>query len=345
MTNFDDTPTQIPPSATPRLAGRSAGTDRPAGAASTSKRAAASRRMRAFAVAAGALAATVTLAACNTSPYAASVNGHVFSVSALNNQLAEWTSNSTYVTQVDQANSKAQGGTGVGVFGTGGPGTYSSAFVANIVGYNVSFMALSEHLAAINKLPGQDVLDAARAVNESQANYWSQFPASLRNFLVEDLAYEASLVPSNANASALQSTFTKLKPYLFSQICLREASATTLAAAKKVAAGKFVGARSCYDQAGVETQSAAWQAAVIKLARVGAVSAPIKTAYGFAVVQLASKTAISRSAGVDRVLSLLNAQSEPSQITAVVNSAQVKVNPAYGTWANGQVTPPAAPKG
>ena len=344
MTNFDDTPTKIP-SDTPRLTGRSAGTDRPVSAASTSKRATARRRMRAFAVAGGALVAAVTLAACNTSPYAASVNGHVFTVSALNNQLAEWTSNSTYVTQVDQANSKAQGGTGVGVFGTGGPGTYSSAFVANIVGYNVSFMALSERLAASNKLPGQDVLDAARAVNESQANYWSQFPASLRNFLVEDLAYEASLVPSNAKASALQSTFTKLKPYLFSQICLREASATTLAAAKKVAAGKFVGARSCYDQAGVETQSAAWQAAVIKLSRVGAVSAPIKTAYGYAVVQLASKTAISRSAGVDRVLSLLNAQSEPTQITAVVNSAQVKVNPAYGTWANGQVTPPAVPKG
>ena len=305
----------------------------------------AKRRLRAFALAGGAVVATLTLAACNTSPYAVSVNGHVFTVSALNNQLAEWTSNTTYVTQVDQANSSAQGGTGVGVFGTGGPGTYSSAFVANIIGYNVSYMALSEHLAAINKLPGQDVIDAARAVNESQANYWSQFPASLRNFLVEDLAYEASLVPSNATASVLQSTFTKLKPYLFSQICLREASATTLAAAEKVAAGSFVGARSCYDQAGVETQSPAWQAAVIKLSHVGAVSAPIKTAYGYAVVQLASKTAISRSAGVDRVLSLLNAQSEPSQITAVVNSAQVKVNPAYGTWANGQVTPPAAPKG
>ena len=345
MTNFDDTHAQLLPYSTRRPAGRRAAEGRQSIAARTPKRATATRRLRTFAVAGGALVATVTLAACNTSPYAASVNGHVFSVSALNNQLAEWTSNSTYVTQVDQANSKAQGGTGVGVFGTGGPGTYSSAFVANIVGYNVSFMALSEHLAAINKLPGPDVLDAARAVNESQANYWSQFPASLRNFLVEDLAYEASLVPSNAKASALQSTFTKLKPYLFSQICLREASATTLAAAKKVAAGKFVGARSCYDQAGVETQSAAWQAAVIKLARVGAVSAPIKTAYGYAVVQLASKTAISRSAGVDRVLSLLNAQSEPSQITAVVNSAQVKVNPAYGTWANGQVTPPAAPKG
>ena len=291
------------------------------------------------------MVASLGLAACNGSPYAASVNGQVISVAALNLQLAEWSSNATYVKDVDNANSTAQGGTGVGVFGTGGPGTYSSEFVANIVGYNISFTALAQHLAATHKLPGPDVLVAARAVNESQASYWSQFPAALRTFLVEDLAYEAALVPSSATASVLQSTYSKLKPYMYSQLCLRQASTTTLGAAKKLTSGGFRGAQSCYDQAAVEAQSPAWQSAVVNLPKVGAVSTPIKTSYGYVVVQLVSKTTPPRSAGVDSVLSLVNAQSEPTQISAVIDAAHVKVNPAYGTWANGQVTPPATPKG
>lgn len=292
----------------------------------------------------GAVAAGLGLTACNGSPYAASVNGQVVTVAALNHQLAEWSSNATYVSDVDKANSTAQGGSGVGVFGAGGPGTYSSAFVANILGYNVNFDILAQRLSATHQLPGQDVLEAARAVNEAQASYWSAFPASLRNFLVDDLAYEAALVPSSASASALQSSYTKVKPYLFSQLCIRQATATTLAAADKLAAGGFVGSVSCYDQAGVEAQSLAWQAAALKLAANGDVSAPVKTAYGYAVLERASRTSPGRTPGVDRVLSLLSAQSEPTQLTALVNAAHVKVNPAYGTWSNGQITPPAAPK-
>ncbi len=303
------------------------------------------RRLRAAVLASGALVAAVGLSACNGSPYAATVNGQVVSVAALNHQLAEWTSNAAYVSDVDNANSTAQGGSGVGVLGAGGPGTYSSAFVANILGYNVNFDILAQHLAATHQLPGQDILEAARAVNESQASYWSGFPASLRSFLVDDLAYEAALVPSSASTSALKSSYTKVEPYLFSQLCLRQATATTLSEAKSLASGGFVGSVSCYDQAGVEAQSSAWQAAALKLAANGDVSAPVKTAYGYAVLERVSKTSPGRTPGVDRVLSLLNAQSEPSQLTAVANSAHVKVNPAYGSWSNGQITPPAAPKG
>ncbi|MGC8512967.1 MAG: hypothetical protein ACP5P1_08025 [Acidimicrobiales bacterium] len=302
------------------------------------------RTLRAAALASGALTAAVGLAACNGSPYAASVNGQVISVASLNHQLAEWASNSTYVSDVDKANSTAQGGSGVGVLGAGGPGTYSSAFVANILGYNVNFDILAQRLSATHQLPGQDVLEAARAVNESQASYWSDFPASLRSFLVDDLAYEAALVPSSASASALQSSYAKVEPYLFSQLCLRQATATTLAAAENLSSGGFVGSVSCYDQAGVEAQTPAWQTAALKLAVNGDVSAPVKTNYGYVVLERVSRVSPGRTPGVDRVLSLLNAQSEPSQLTAVVKAAHVKVNPAYGTWSNGQITPPAAPK-
>ncbi len=302
------------------------------------------RSLRLAALASGALVAAVGLSACNGSPYAASVNGQVITVAALNHQLGEWASNATYVSDVDKANSTAQGGSGVGVLGAGGPGTYSSAFVANILGYNINFSILDQRLSATHQLPGPDVLEAARAVNESEASYWSAFPASLRNFLVDDLAYEAALVPSNASASALQSSYSKIRPYLFSRLCLRQATATSAAAAQKLASGSFVGAVSCYDQAGVEAQSPAWQAAALKLAANGDVSAPVKTTYGYVVLKRVSRTSPGRTPGVDRVLSLLNAQSEPSQLTAVVNAAHVKVNPAYGTWSNGQVTPPAAPK-
>ena len=302
------------------------------------------RSLRTAALASGAVAAAVGLTACNGSPYAASVNGQVITVGALNHQLAEWASNTTYVSDVDKANSTAQGGSGVGVLGAGGPGTYSSAFVANILGYNVNFDILAQRLSSTHELPGQDVLEAARAVNESQASYWTDFPASLRNFLVDDLAYEAALVPSSATAAALQSSYTKIEPYFFSRLCLRQATASTLAAAEQLAGGGFVGSISCYDQAGVEAQSAAWQTAALKLAANGDVSAPVKTAYGYAVLERVSRTTPGRTPGVDRVLSLLNAQSEPSQLTAVAKAAHVKVNPAYGTWSNGQITPPAAPK-
>ncbi len=341
VTNMDDNlpapPTQFPDS--PRLP-RVIPRRRLAGRGQLRER----RTLRAAVLASGALTAAVGLAACNGSPYAASVNGQVISVAALNHQLAEWASNSTYVSDVDRANSTAQGGSGVGVIGAGGPGTYSSAFVANILGYNVNFDILAQRLSATHQLPGQDVLEAARAVNESQASYWSDFPASLRSFLVDDLAYEAALVPSNASASALQSSYAKVEPYLFSQLCLRQATATTLAEAEKLSSGGFVGSVSCYDQAGVEAQTPAWQTAALKLAANGDVSAPVKTNYGYVVLERVSRVSPGRTPGVDRVLSLLNAQSEPSQLTAVVNAAHVKVNPAYGTWSNGQITPPAAPK-
>lgn len=292
----------------------------------------------------GALGAgSAVLSACDASPYAATVNGHVITVNQLNHQLAGWASNSIWVQQFDAGNSQSQGGNGTTVVGTGGPGTYSSAFAGDILGDIVDVDAIHQHLAATGQAATPDEMVAARAVNEYLRNqYWDHFSTQIRSFLVEQLADEGALAPRPSDTSSLQGPFNEISPYLFSEICVDEASAFSAQAARAIASsGTVNGAEACLDQAAVEQESPAFQVAIQKLTKPGDVSAPIASASGpqvFQVLRLVSRTSPGFDAGVQRVLSA--ATNQPPAINGILSSAHVKVNPLYGTYSNGQVTPP-----
>jgi len=290
---------------------------------------------------AGVLAAALMFTSCDASPYAASVDGHDISVAYLYNQLKQWSANRSWVTSFDSANSSANGGSGTTVAGSGGPSTYSSTFTADILDTIVEFDIVHDYLLAHGRLPSPDELVAARAVNEYlRAQYWAQFSPSLRQFLVEQLADEAVLVPRSTDQATIRSAYTQIKPYLFSQICLDEASTTTQAAALALSfSARVNGVTVCLDQAALEEEPADFRQAVLKLSP-GQVSQPIRVSYGYQVVQLVSRKAPGLSAGVEQVLSAATATSEPPALSRILAKAKVKVNPEYGTWSNGQITPP-----
>jgi hypothetical protein len=292
----------------------------------------------------GAVAAlALGLTGCDTSPYAATVNGQVITVAALNHQLAQWASNQTWVQGFNQANSQSQGGDGTTVAGTGGAGTYNSKFAAAILSNMVGVTAVSQHLKATGNLPTQDEMVASRAVNQYlRSQYWTEFPQDLRTFLVQQLAEQGALAQVPANTSQLQGPYSQIQPYLFSKICVLQASAFSQAEAQAiVASGTVNGAQVCYDQATFEEAPAQVRSAVQKLTNPGDVSPAVPTSYGFVVLKLVSRDTPGFSPGVQRVL--VAATSQVAAVTQIINTASVKVNPAYGTWSNGQVSPPKAP--
>ena len=287
---------------------------------------------------------SVTLTACDASPYAASVNGQVISVNSLNHVLEAWASNQAWVQGFDAASSPSQGGDGTTVVGAGGPGTYTAKFVALILTTQIEVDAVHQHLASTGHTPSADEVVASRAVNEYlRSQYWTQFPQQVRNFFVERLAGWAALTPVPTNTSNLQGPYGEIQPYLFSKVCVTEAAAFDQAKAKQIiASGNVTGTEVCFDQTQLERQSPQFQDAVRKLTKVGEISSAVRTDFGYQVLQLTRRVTPPLNADVQRVI--VAAETPPTALSGIVDSARVKVNPRYGSWSNGQVQPPQQTK-
>ena len=299
--------------------------------------------LRVGALVAALAAGSLALSACDASPYAATVNGHTVSVSALNQQLASWASNKGFVKEFDAQNSANQGGSGATVEGKGVSGTYSSAFAAGVLQDMVGTTAIDQHLSARGIDVTTDQTVTSRAVNQYiYGAIWSQFSQKMRSYLVDQQAAEGALAAVPTDLSSLQQAYTAVQPYLFFTICVDQESAFDAASAHAIiSSGTVNGAEVCFDQQAMEGQSAAYQAAARKLTKPGDISTAIPTTYGFVVIRLVSRTAPGLSAGVKQVLSA--EISPPASITGILSAAKVTVNPRYGTWSKGQLTPPKAP--
>lgn len=78
----------------------------------------------------------------------------------------------------------------------------------------------------------------------------------------------------------------------------------------------------------------------------GQVSQPVKTPYGFLVIQVTSRDVLKLTTDLQKTISvaILNAQGAPNDtINEIVARTRVKVNPAYGSWGGSQVLPPKTP--
>lgn len=289
----------------------------------------------------GALGAgSAVFTACDASPYAASVDGHVITVNQLNHQLASFNSNAQFVKGFNASNSASQGGDGTTVAGTGGAGTYSSKFAAEVLGAIISSEAVHLHLQANGQLATPDMVVASNAVNAYlRSDYWNQFSQTIKSFFVGTLADQAVLTPAPTDTSNLQTPYSDIQPYLFSMVCVRQASAFDQNQAQQIIASQSVnGTEVCYNQRQLENQTPQFQTAVRNLVKVGDISPAIKTSYGYQVLQLTRRDTPGLSPDVQRVI--VAAEQPPSAVSGIVNAAQVKVNPQYGTWSNGQVSPP-----
>ena len=303
-----------------------------------------------FAAAALLAAVSLTAAGCDTSPYAARVNSHVIKQTQLNAELSSWSSNKQYVAAFDSAQqmtSACQANPADCVFVVGdAPGTYNSTWAASILGNVIIANLTRQRLQTLHQVPDQATVDAARAVSEISQIGWTSFSPAFRNVLTARLADDATLTPTTVDAATLQRVYNQYLQYFFSQVCVLQAAAFSLQQAQQLSdSGAPGGSQVCFNQAQFENQSAQFRQAVMSL-DVNKTSQPIKTNFGFQVVEVVSRAVIGFTSQVQRTLSvaIVNAQGAPNPaVEAVVVSARVKVNPEYGTWNQGQVTPPKTP--
>jgi hypothetical protein len=287
------------------------------------------------------VALSLTATACDTSPYAAKVNAQVIHQAALNAELRAWSGNAAYVSSYNSASN------GSGTVAGDAPGTYSTTWVATVLGGMVVASVVNQDLVAKGQQPSAATLAAARSVNQIAEVGWQDFSPEFRDVLVQRLAEEAVITPVSVSEATLLSTYNQYKQqYFFLSICTAGSSAFSASEAASIAAqGVPNGVSACYNQAQFESQPAAFQSEVRSLA-VGAVSSPIKTSYGYQVVRLVSRDLQPFSPDLQRVLSLVIMSSQGSAnpaLNTLLAKASVHINPAYGTWSSMQVKPPSVP--
>ena len=303
-----------------------------------------------FAAAALLSAVSLTASACDTSPYAAVANSHTIKQTTLNAELATWAGNKQYVNAVDssaQSSSQCQQNPLACVNVTGdAAGTYNATWVDSILENAVVASLIHQRVRALHESPDQNALQAARAVSEISQIGWTSFPASFRTTLVMRLAEDATLTPTSIDAATLQRVYQQYKPYFVSQVCVLQAAAFSLAQAQKLSSSGYPGgSQVCYSQAEFENQPADFQQAVMQLG-VSKVSQPLKTRFGYEVVDVISRDVIGFTPELQRTISvaIVNGQGGPNPaVDNLVVSAKVKVNPQYGSWSQGQITPPKSP--
>jgi hypothetical protein len=306
---------------------------------------------RFFAAASVLLAVTMTVSACDVSPYAAKVGSQVIKQTALNAELRAWAANRQYVSAFDANNRNSpqcQQNAAACVAVTGdAPGTYNSEWVSSILSDMITASAVQQRLQATGRHVSPAGLQAARAVSEISQIGWTNFPPSFRDTLVSRLAEQALITPPLAQLSqAFGQVYQQYKQYFFARVCVLQAAAFTLAQAETLSSGsRIVGQPVCYSQAQLELQPPAVRQAIMALP-VGQVSQPVKTPYGYLVVKVASRDVIGLTNELKRTISvaIIDAQGVPNDtVDALMAHVKVKINPAYGTWDPTQVPPAVLP--
>ncbi len=306
---------------------------------------------------------------CSIAPYAAVVNGQTISVSQLNTELQQLTSNSAFVSKVVQS----QGS----VFGQG-PGTYNATFVTEVLNRRVSLTLLSQALARRHIIPAKS--DLAIALPEAQASYggaaiFNQFPKPYQLTAITDTAdiqlLEASLEHVSISAASLVSLYNSsrvsLTKYCASQI-LVPTQAAALSEIAKLRNGASFAAVARADSKDTNTAAGggaigcglatdyqrvlgtAFAQAVVAL-QPGTVSQPVKTNNGWSVIEVTSATLPTFGQAIPvlvaQVLGTKGNTLLGAAISKLANHSSVKVNPAYGTISrvSGQlaVVPPSPP--
>lgn len=334
---------------------------------------------RAVAVAVAAVSVSLGVAACDSSPIAASVNSHQIKQTALQRELRAWTSSPQYVTQFNQ-NNQSQG---VMVEGTA-PGSYSSGFTAYVLARMVVASAVHQYLVARHRPAPPDAVAAARGVYEAElGRAWPSFPSWFRDRQVTEYAEQASFEPPSdvaVNSSELQQAFQANQAYFFSRVCTRQITVSVAGSDGSVdrrasrnkaeqvrtqfnlshsvggaggasgqqgsaATGSVGGAVVCYTPAQLEQRPLRFFQAVFALAP-GQAGQPVATPDGFTVLAVDSRTFQAFTPAVAQVLALtLQRGSDPAGLIDVLDRARVTIDNAFGTWSHKQLTvvPPSRP--
>ncbi len=312
------------------------------------------------------LTIAVVASGCDSSPFAASINGQVIKQTALNAELRQLAGNPSYV---QLAREGVVTKPAIVVTGASS-GSYNAAWTAQILTDMVVGSTVHQHLVATHDLPTPAVYAATRAVDSILygADAWGRFSPAFRSALVERGADLAMVEPNLLTAANLKAVLTNYPTELFSDVCVRTVAVTvtsgsgvdypaSLTKAKALArafdsspASVTGGSVTCYTAAQLETQAVSFVTTILSL-RTGTAAAPEKTGYGYRVVGVTSRKLVTSGRALDQAFSVAVNQANgvtTKVVEPLLARAHVQVNPLYGTWHGSTkvpyaVVPPATP--
>lgn len=312
---------------------------------------------RLLAGAAVAVACTLAVSACDSSPVAVRVNSEQIKQTRVNADLREYAGNAAFVKAYEsqtQGASTVQGAS---------PSTYSATFVAGVLNSLISSSALHQYLAAHHDLPNARQVAAARAWESAiQGDYWLGFSSSFRDQMAEDFADEAQFVKVSDKESTLRGAVNAASGYLFTLVCVRQVGftvagpdgkpdfAASLAAARDATRGGHQlagGVVTCYSPPRLEDQGNPLYDEVVR-AKVDQPIGPHRTRFGYQVLEVTHRNPLPFNEEMRKVTSLVaereTGKGTSPELQRVVRSARVWLNPQYGTWDPQKGVVPASPK-
>ncbi len=313
---------------------------------------------------------TVSLVAggCDSSPFAASINGQVVSSTVLDSQLRQFGANPYYVKLAKQGVVSAP----VTVAGAGS-GSYSAKFAGGVLTQMVVATAAHRYLASTHRVPAAGQYAATRTVDGVLygPGAWDGFSPAFRTTIVNRDADLALVEPNGISAAQLRTALGDYSTQLFSEVCARTVAANVNAAdgtvdfpaslteaeavAARIQASPTTaqqGSQTCYSAAGLESQPLSFVLTVLDLA-TGRAAPPRRTADGYTVTVVTRRTLLPADLSLARAFTVAvnqNRGTTAQAVSGLLRRARVKVNPAYGAWKAGtgggySVVTPSPPSG
>lgn len=296
-------------------------------------------------------------------PFAAKVNGDTISTDAVEDELAAIAANDQYVGAIEAS--------GVTVRGEG-EGTFDSAFVAQILTRQIAFLLISQEIDELGlEVTEADVESARNAVSAQVGGQevFDAFDQSFQDLLARRTAevsvLQAGLAEIPAGAEAARAFYDENRD-LFAEACASHILLETEEAANDVIA-RIQGGADFAEIArteSIDTGSGAnggdlgcaprgvyvpeFEDAIFE-SPVGEVVGPVATQFGFHVIRVDERTIPPFDEIQDEVANRLAQQGEQAFgefIQEAFDTAEVEVNPRFGSWATGVqpgVVPPTPP--
>lgn len=298
------------------------------------------------------------LAACGSfESYAAEVNGRRISQDELNRELEAILGNERYLEQVDQG---FAAGTGEPAKGAGN-GTFNSVFVAAVLDRRIGFELIRQEVQrrGIRITPEQRRSTRQSLEEDYTPEVFRAFPERYREELVQVFAEVAALQEAMRGTvdDAAVREFYEANPELFAQTCVRhilvesEAKAAELKTRIDTGADFAALARAESTDNGGGTGGSAAQGGELGCVtpgqfvpefeqamaglQPGQVSAPVRTQFGFHLIQVTDRKTLSFEEAAPQIRANLERQgNDPVQqyIAEALGRAEIKVNPRYGKF-------------
>ena len=221
-----------------------------------------------------------------------------------------------------------------------GPGVYGTYWAAGQLSLMVSALAVHEYVAAHHEAPSALQVTAAwDGEYAKDPGQWAELAPAVREASATQDAERALASGKLSGLSAAQAFYKSHRSYFWSQVCLTVADAPTARQASTEAKASLAGgALECVTPEKLLEQPPAFRAQVSALA--AGRTTVIAAGRSFEVVRLRYRAGLSYTSQVaaDILVSGVQggSQSEPNgntKVDAILKSAAVAVNPAYGSWA------------